>query len=76
MHAREYDVLRRAVQEGVDLATHAFWFRRPLDPPPPYLSELSDAIVRSVLDSVCNWFVLQDDGQGESNGGSSSGSVD
>lgn len=52
MKVKEYDVLARAVEEGIDIGyTHAF---KHTDEPGEQL--LKDCIYEAVMNQICEWF--------------------
>ena len=52
MRAKEYDVMERAVEEGVAMGLrHAYKYN-----PKPDETAIRDAIVQDVMNSICEWF--------------------
>ena len=58
MKARDYEVLKMAVENGV----HSGWARsrKHTDSPDPH--DVMDAIYRGVMESICEWFDFDEDG--------------
>lgn len=63
MKAREYPLLQRTVQEGLDAALHGYFYRQPTLPTPHYMPDLAAALVQGIVDKICEVFEL-DGGDG------------
>lgn len=65
MKPREYEVLCMAVEAGVARGFRRAW-KHLEEPEPP--RERQDAVVSEVITSVCEWFILADEGAHDERG--------
>jgi len=60
MRAKEYAVLRQAVEEGAAYGVRHFYKHRDDEPSGPEQEDLAAAVVDAVLSSIGDWFDFAD----------------